>query len=149
MRLLFVVVAALAVMAESKAGAQTPTIVAKEVSGWFCADGTVKSNPPAFECVYEVHDSAIIRRSVRNLATGKTEVDDTRYEVISDLASFNAEALTFQRLTSATRRSAPVLRAIGRPGTDAVEILYIGPDWVQSVKTVRDYMVIQRSVRSQ
>jgi hypothetical protein len=128
---------------------QTPTIVAREVSGSFYSDGVMKPEAPTFEFVFEVRDSAIIRRSVHNLQSGKIEVDDTRYEILKDVASYNPEALGFRKLTASERRLAPVIRAIGHPGSDAVEILFVGPDWVQSVKTIRDYMVISRCVRKQ
>jgi len=104
---------------------------------------------PQFEVVFEVRDSVLIRRSVRDIGTGKVEVDDTRYRILSDLISYKPEALQFKRLRDELRPLSPVLRAIGRPGADAVEILFVGPDWIQAVKTVRDYVVIQRYVRSQ
>ena len=129
--------------------AQAETIVAREVPGWFYADGVMRQEKPTFECVYEIDGSDLVRRAVRNLSTGKTEVEDTRYSLLTDVTSFNLEALRFRKLAPSERRRAPVVRAIGRPGTDAVEIVFVGPDWIQTVKTVRDYMVIQRYVRTQ
>lgn len=74
---------------------------------------------------------------------------DTRYTILGDRSSADPAALIFKNLTKSERASAPVLRALGAPGTDAVEILYIGPDWMQSVTTVRDYMVASRYHRTQ
>jgi hypothetical protein len=139
----------LSLAAFAPAEGQRPTIVAREVSGWFFVDGKMKADTPSFEFVYEIQGDTLIRRSVRNLQTGKTEVDDTRYEVLTDLTSYNPEALRFKKLPDLERNLGPVVRAMGRPGSDAVEVLFIGPDWVQSVKTVRNYMVISRLVRTQ
>jgi hypothetical protein len=128
---------------------QAETIVAREVSGWFYSEGRMRPEKPTFEFVYEIEGSDLVRRAVRNLSTGKAEVDETRYKLLRDLTSFNREALRFKKLSASERPLAPVVRAISRPGSDAVEILFVGPDWVQSVKTVRDYMVINRCVRIQ
>ncbi len=143
----------------STARAQLPpallatTIVARQTSGWFMADGEMKADAPGsgFEQTFQVTDSSLIRRSVKNLTSGQVLVDETEYFFIQDLvfADQARVSLTFQRLTPEKRRLIPAVRAIGRPGTDAIEMLQIGPDWIQSVKTVADYMVIQRSARSQ
>lgn len=125
------------------------TIVAREVPGWFYADGKMDSSRAQFELVFSIRDSSVVRVSVRDVITGQVTADDTEYRFITDLFSFDIKALKFRRLTDDERGSAPVIRAIGRPGDDAIEILFIGPDWLQSVKTVKDYMVIQRYHRSQ
>jgi len=135
-------------------GAQQPradpfTIVAREIPGWFYADGKMKPSQPQFELVFAIRDSSVIRVAVRDLNTGQTTTDDTEYRLLTDLITFDRDAMTFRPMTDDSRRTGPVVRAIGRPGADAVEILFIGPDWIQSVKTVKDYMVIQRYHRSQ
>jgi len=125
------------------------TIVAREVPGWFYADGKMEPSRPQFEIVLEIRDSSLIRRTVRNLNTDNLVTDETEYRLLTELVSYDRAALTYKVLTDETRRFAPVVRAIGKPGADAVEIIFIGPDWMQSVKTVRNYMVIQRYRRSQ
>jgi len=148
MRLLLLCTAFLLCIADV-AQSQTPTIVAREVSGWFYSDGKMERSEPTFEYVIEIAGDKLIRRSVRNIETGKTEVDDTEYEIVTSLSSHDPTALRFKKLADADRPLGPVLRAIGNPGSDAVEILFVGPDWLQSVKTVKDYMVIQRFKRLQ
>lgn len=146
---LWLLVGFLATVPASFSERSVPTIIAHEVPGWFYADGKMDASKPTFEYVFELQDSVLVRRSVRNTQTGKTSVDDTPYHLMTNLTSFDREALQYRKLSPSTRRRAPVVRAIGRPGTDAIEILFVGPDWVQSVKTVRDYMVIQRFERTQ
>ena len=41
----------------------------------------------------------------------------------------------------------PVIRAVGQPGSDAIEILVIGQDFIQSCKSTSDYFVISRFKR--
>jgi hypothetical protein len=146
---LFLLCAALLLSIEDTAQSQTPTIVAREVSGWFYSDGTMERSEPTFEYVIEIAGDKLVRRSVRNIQNGKTEVDDTEYEIVTNVSSHDPAALRFKRLSEAERPQSPVLRAVGMPGSDAIEILFVGPDWLQSVKTVKDYMVIQRFTRIQ
>ena len=148
---------ALQIHAASSVGAQVPpalkaaTIVAREVDGWFYSDGVMKQSLPTFELVYEVTDSSLVRRTIRNLITGEVLTDNTTYVLLRNVPSFqqNRVALLFKKLTDQERAAGPVIRAIGQPGSEAVEVLYVGHDWMQSVKTLRDYMVISRYRRSQ
>jgi hypothetical protein len=127
------------------------TLVAKETSSWFYADGIMKESGAEYELTFEVTDSSLIRRLVRNFKSGDVVVDDTEYHFITSLAYHQRakESLRFKRLSDSMRALVPAVRAIGRPGADAVEIIWIGPDWFQSVKTVKDYMVITRYIRTQ
>jgi len=127
------------------------TIVARGTDSWFYADGRMKQGAPEFELVFEVTDTSVIRRTIRNVSTGETLSDVTEYFFMMGVPSFRTarESLVFRKLSPAERRESPAVRAMGQPGSEAIEILYIGPDWMQSVKTVADYMVIERYARIQ
>ena len=128
---------------------ESSTIVAREVPGWFYSNGKMSPSEPQFELVFEVHDSSVVRKTVKNIKTGEVLTDNTQYRFLTRLATYDRSALTFKTLTDQLRPLSPVVRAIGQPGADAVEILFIGPDWIQTVKTVQDYMVIYRYRRLQ
>jgi hypothetical protein len=142
------------VISPAQAGAQefrpaAWTIVAREVSGWFYSDGRMSASEPEFEVVFDVRGSSVVRRTVKSIKSGKVLTDDTEYRFLTQLATYDTTALRFKVLTDQLRPLSPVVRAIGQPGADAIEILFIGPDWIQAVKTVDDYMVISRFRRLQ
>lgn len=64
---------------------------------------------------------------------------DTVYQIQRQLSSDPNKGLSLG--------GKPIIRAIGQPGTDAVEILMIGETFIQSVKSTSDYFVISRLKR--
>lgn len=111
-------------------------IVATEVESCFYADGKMDCSPGEFKNTYYRDGDKIIRTNVFNLKKKQSITDDTVYKVIADLSSDprnNSGGLLPQ-----------VARAIGFPGTDAVEILSIDETYIQAVKSTSNYFVISR-----
>ena len=111
-------------------------ITATEVQNCFYADGKMECKKGEFRNTYSQNGDKILRTSVFNLKKKKTIPDDTEYTIMTNLASDpkNNDGALFPK----------VIRAIGSPGTDAVEILVIEDKYIQSVKSTSNYMVISR-----
>ena len=81
----------------------------------------------------------VVRTSLYDLKAKKVIPDDTKYQGI-ELASHSPAILKGGPIEDSF--FPPVVRAVGFPGTDAVEILTIGKDFIQSVKSTSTYFVI-------
>ena len=111
-------------------------ITAIEVESCFYADGKMECSKGEFRNTYNRDGDKIIRTNVFNKKRKEFLSDNTVYKVIDSLASdprHNNGNLFPQ-----------VVRAIGFPGTDAVEILSISKGYMQAVKSTSDYFVINR-----
>jgi len=111
-------------------------ITATEVQSCFYADGKMECSKGEFRNTYYRDGDKIIRTNVFNVKKKESISDNTVYSVIGDLVSdprHNDGKLMPQ-----------VVRAIGFPGSDAVEIISIGKDFIQAVKSTSDYFVINR-----
>ncbi len=112
------------------------TITATEVETCFYTDGKMECSKGEFRITYYREGDRIIRTNVYNLKKNKSFSDNTVYSVMGDLVSDPRHK---------DRKLLPhVIRAIGFPGADAVEILTIGKDFIQAVKSTSDYFVINR-----
>jgi hypothetical protein len=111
-------------------------IVATEVQSCFYADGKMDCSPGEFKNTYYRDGDKIVRTNVFNFKKKQSVNDDTAYQVITDLSSDprNNPGGLLPKVT----------RAIGFPGTDAVEILSIDKTHVQAVKSTSNYFVISR-----
>ena len=114
------------------------TIVAREVEGYFYSDGKMEKTSVQFENTYYYVGDTIKRIKVYDFKNKKTEKDDTVYQVQRQLLSDPGNNMSL---------SEPVIRAIGQPGMDAVEILVVGEKYIQSVKSTSGYFVITRFKR--
>lgn len=65
--------------------------------------------------------------------------DGTVYQIQRQLVSDPSKGLSLT--------GTPIIRAIGQPGTDAIEILVIGETYIQIVKSTADYFVVSRQKR--
>ena len=65
--------------------------------------------------------------------------DNTIYQIQRQLISDPTQGLSLS--------GKPIIRAIGQPGQDAIEILMIGDTFIQAVKSTSDYFVISRLKR--
>jgi hypothetical protein len=92
------------------------TITAQEVEGYFYADGEMKRSDPQFENTYYVEGDTVTRTRVYDLNKEEVIPDNTVYQIQRQLVSEPSKGLSLS----------PVIRAIGQPGTDALEILVIG-----------------------
>ena len=114
------------------------TIVAREVEGYFYSDGKMEKTPGQFENTYYYEGNTIKKIKVHDFKIKKTEEDDTIYHVQRQLISDPGINMSV---------SDPVIRAIGQPGMDAVEILVVGEKYIQAVKSTSSYFVINRFKR--
>jgi len=114
------------------------TITAQEVEGYFYSDGEMKRSKGQFEMTYYIEGNTITRTRVYDLKTKEVIPDDTAYQIQRQLKSDPSKGLL---------RGKPIIRAIGQPGSDAVEVLMIGDAFIQSVKSTADYFVISRQKR--
>ena len=115
------------------------TITAQEVEGYFYADGEMKHSKGQFEITYYLEGDIITRTRVYDLNRKEVIPDNTVYQIQRQLSSDPSSGLP--------RLRPPLMRAIGQPGADAVEILMIGENFIQSVKSTSDYFVISRYKR--
>ena len=115
------------------------TITAKEVEGFFYADGEMKRSKGQFENTYYLEGDTITRTRVYDLNRKEVIPDNTVYQIQRELSSDPSSGLP--------RLRPPLMRAIGQPGADSVEILMIGETFIQSVKSTSDYFVISRLKR--
>jgi len=130
---------ALVVFLACKVALAGETITAQEVEGYFYADGDMKQSKGQFEITYYIEGNTITRTRVYDLTKKQVIPDDTVYHIQRQLLSDPSMGLSL--------RGKPVIRAIGQPGLDAVEILMIGETFIQSVRSTSDYFVISRQKR--
>ena len=110
------------------------TITAQEIEYYFYDDGKMKRSEGQFEITYYIEGDIVTTTKIYDLNTKKSVPDGTVY--------------TIQRqLFSDPSIGGKIIRAIGSPGLDAVEILTIGDTYIQSVKSTTDYFVISRLKR--
>ena len=83
--------------------------------------------------------NTITRTRVYDVKKKKIIPDNTVYTIQRQLMS--------DPENRSQKLSVPVIRAIGQPGLDAIEILVIGEKFIQSVKSTMDYFVISRYKR--
>jgi hypothetical protein len=111
------------------------TIYAKETKGVFYQNGKIKQTEGQFENTYLLEDNKIIRTLVFNKNTKETISDNTIYTIHRGLSSDPTKNMPGHKY---------IIRALGQPGTDAIEILVINFDknQMESIKSTSDYFVI-------
>jgi len=111
-------------------------MVATELQSCFYADGKMECSEGQFKSTYFLDGDTITRTNVFNTKKKESIADDTNYKVVAQLDSDprNNPKGPFPQ----------VVRAVGFPGTDAVEILTIDSTNIQSVKSTSNYFVITR-----
>jgi len=115
------------------------TITAREIEGFFYADGKMKRYEGQFEITYYIEGKTITRTRVYDYRKNKIIPDDTIYYIQDQLTSHPGN--------KKDELGPVVIRAIGQPGVDAIEILAVGENYIQCVKSTSDYFVISRSRR--
>jgi len=111
-------------------------IIATEVQNCFYADGKMECSKGEFKNTYYRNGDKIVRTNVFNFRKKESLSDDTVYKVIGELFSDprNNSGSLFPQ----------VIRAIGFPGADAIEILAIDKNYIQAVKSTSNYFSISR-----
>jgi hypothetical protein len=115
------------------------TITAQEVEGYFYADGEMKRSKGQFEITYYIEGNTVTRTRVYDINKKQVIPDDTVYQIQRQLSSDPTKG--------GSNFGQPIIRAIGQPGSDALEILMISETIIQSVKSTSDYFVISRLKR--
>ena len=111
----------------------------QEQESYFYADGKMERSEGRYEYVYFMEGDTITRIQVLDLKKNETQYDNTKFYIERQLRSDPTKGLAIQ--------SKGVVRAIGRPGIDGVEILSITEQFMQSVKSTSNYFVITRLKR--
>jgi predicted transcriptional regulator len=114
-------------------------IKTREIEGYFYHDGKMIKSDGEFEHTYKLEDDHIIRINIYNFKKNENIPDNTIYKILRQLYS--------DPLQGSNSNKDTVIRAIGQPGSDAVEIIAIYDNIVQSVKSTANYFVISRSIR--
>lgn len=114
-------------------------ITFQEQESYFYADGKMERSEGRFESVYYMEGNTITRIQVLDLTNKEIQYDNTKFYIERQLRSDPTKGLAIQ--------SKAVVRAIGRPGIDGVEILSITEQFMQSVKSTSNYFVISRLKR--
>ncbi|MBT73998.1 MAG: hypothetical protein CMQ15_18510 [Gammaproteobacteria bacterium] len=114
------------------------TITAHEIVGYFYSDGEMKASKGQFEITYYIEGDTVTRTRVYDFKSKKVIPDNTIYFIQRQLMSDPSQKLPLRK---------QVIRAIGQPGLDAVEILVIAETYIQSVKSTSNYFVISRLKR--
>jgi hypothetical protein len=109
------------------------------VEGYFYADGEMQRSRGQFEITYYLEENTITRTRVYDLKKKEVIPDNTAYHIQRQLFSDPSQGLALS--------GNPVIRAIGQPGLDAIEILMIDDAFIQSIKSTADYFVISRQKR--
>jgi hypothetical protein len=113
------------------------TICAKETNSFFYKDGNIKQSEGRFQNTYLFEGNKVIRTRVYNIINKEIISDNTIYTIHRGLASD-------PNINMLDRKH--IIRAVGQPGTDAIEILvidFIG-GYINSIKSTADYFVISR-----
>jgi hypothetical protein len=108
-------------------------IVAQETETYFFPnpDKKVEQDDGEFENTYDFTGNTITRIKVSNPKRGQPLSDDTKYVVD-------------KKLISVSYSGDPYIRAVGYPGTDAIEILTFNSKYMQNIKSTGDYMIVTR-----
>lgn len=129
----------LVVLLACRAAFAGETITAQDVEGYFYADGVMKRSKGQFEITYYIEGNTVTRTRVYDIDKKQVIPDDTVYQIQRQLLP--------DQTIGASLSDKPVIRAIGQPGLDAMEILIIGDTFIQSVKSTSDNFVISRLKR--
>jgi hypothetical protein len=124
----------------SQSAFSAETIYAKEIEGYMYVDGKMKHYEGKFEITYFLDGDKITRTRVYDLNKNEVIPDNTVYQIQRQLSSDPKKNLPGRK---------KVIRAVGQPGTDAIEILCIeiDGDFIQSVKSTSDYFILSRYKR--
>ena len=115
------------------------TIVAKEVEGYMIDNGKVKNSTPQFEITYVIDGDIITRTKVYDFKNKKNINDNTVYKIQRQLLSDPTKGMSISGKI--------VIRAIGQPGSNAIEILTISSKFIDSLKSTADYFIFSRQQR--
>lgn len=122
--------------------AHAGTVVAHETEKYYYEEGRMQKFEGQFENTYfiDVPKNTLVRTRVYDYQAKRITPDETVYKIEKGLQSDP---------TNAARFAAPraVIRAVGNPDPDSVEILVIDDDNVHSVRSTPSQIIISRAKR--
>ena len=117
------------------------TIVAHETEKYFYKDGNMKKFEGQYENTYylDMEKGTLTRTRVYDYQTRKITPDETVYQLETTLRSHPTHAIHFGL--------SQVIRGVGRPDKDSVEIVSIDDDFVTVSTSTADNFVMSRAKR--
>ena len=121
--------------------ASAETIVTHEVEKYFYKDGKIEKFEGQFENTYYLdrEKNILTRTRIYDFQTKKITPDETSYQIETTLRSHPANAPYYSL--------APLIRAIGRPDGDTVQIVMIDDHFVTTCTSTADTYVLSRATR--
>lgn len=118
------------------------TIVSHETEKWFCKEGKMERFEGQYENTYhlDLSKNTLVRTRVYDYRSKKILPDDTQYQIQSQLNSHPTNAARFARPQA-------IVRAFGQPSPDAVELLVIREDTVESTLSTPGQLVVSNAKR--
>lgn len=111
-------------------------ITAQEIDCYRYADGKIENLKEYMEITLEIDGDKVRKTRVYNIKR-KTEIPDrTEYSI--------QRRPPTDLLDKGFKGTNPVIKAVGEPGFDSIEILVIGEKYIQSVKSEGDTFIISR-----
>jgi hypothetical protein len=145
MRKITLLVALAIILVYSVAFADWEKIIAQEIDGYIfnlSGDGKMVPYKPQFEITYYIIGDEVRRVGVYDIKTKEIIPDNTVYKIQRQLWSDPTKKLSTQ-----ADLNNPNIRAIGQPGTDSIEILTIGEEFVLSVRSTGNHLTISKLKR--
>jgi hypothetical protein len=145
MRNITFLVALAIILVHSVAFADSEKIIAIEIDGYnynLSGDGKMEPYKPEFEITYVRVKDEVCRVGVYNTRTKEVIPDNTIYKIQRELWSD-----TTKKISTQADLGIPNIRAIGQPGTDSIEILTIGEEFVLSVRSTGNHLTISKLKR--
>lgn len=136
-RLTFVII--LMMLLDTGSACAEEMMTFREVESYLYADGKMERSDGRFEIVYFIEGDTITRIRVMDLKNNEVNYDKTTFHIDRKLRSDPIKGTASQRK--------PVVRAVGRPGIDGVEILSITDQFMVSVRSTSDFIEISSSRR--
>ena len=121
--------------------ARAETIVTHETEKYFYSDGKMQKFDGQFENTYylDFDKQTLTRTRMYDCQSKKIMPDETVYQLESTLRSHPTNAAHFNLQ--------PVIRGIGRPDKDSVQVITIDDDSVTTSTSTADTFVISRANR--
>ena len=117
------------------------TLVTHETEKYFYKNGRMEKYDGQFENTYfmDLVNNKLVRTRIYDYQTKKITPDETVYQIQKQLNSHPS--------TSARYSLQPLIRAVGQPDGDSVELLTIEDDYVHSAVSTPTQLVLSRAKR--
>jgi hypothetical protein len=105
-------------------------VIAKEKTAITYGKGKVYKNTVQYEFHYDVDEEnkVVYRKEVNNFRTGQETEDSTTYSIIENsIDIYSGEKM---------------IKAVGKPALDSLELIVIGKNFVLSCRSTADYFIV-------